>query len=76
MKISLFQKVLFLLSTTGLLGILTLLPVKAEIVCQVTDPTGTRLNLRDHPNGRVINALKNSRQVDILEIAYDSQNRP
>ncbi|MEH2195445.1 MAG: SH3 domain-containing protein [Nostoc sp.] len=75
MKISLFRKIFFLLFTTGLLGIVTLSPVKAETGCQVTDPTGTPLNVRDQPNGQVINTLKNGRQVDILEIAHDSQNR-
>ncbi|WP_375492541.1 SH3 domain-containing protein [uncultured Nostoc sp.] len=75
MKITIFRKILFLLSTTGLLGILTLSPVKAQTDCQVTDPTGTPLNVRNQPNDRVINTLKNGRQVDILEISYDSQNR-
>lgn len=53
-----------------------LLPAKAEEVCQVTDPTGTPLNVRTEPNGQVINKLRNGREVYILEIAYDSQDRP
>ncbi|MEQ8962104.1 MAG: SH3 domain-containing protein [Coleofasciculus sp. C2-GNP5-27] len=53
-----------------------ILPVKAEMVCQVTDPTGSPLNVRDTPNGRVINALKNGREVYIHEVAYDNQGRP
>jgi hypothetical protein len=40
-------------------------PVKAERVCQVTDPTGTPLNVRDRPNGQVVNALRNGREVYI-----------
>ncbi|NET59559.1 MAG: SH3 domain-containing protein [Symploca sp. SIO2E6] len=52
------------------------LPAKAKRVCQVTDPTGTPLNVRDTPNGKVINALKNGREVYIHETAYDSQGRP
>ncbi|MFQ4143817.1 SH3 domain-containing protein [Chlorogloeopsis sp. ULAP02] len=76
MKNFLLQKTLLLLSATGLLGFLTLSSVKAEIICKVTDPTGTPLNVRDKPNGHIINVLKNGRQVDILKIAYDSQNRP
>ena len=51
------------------------LPVQAERVCKVTDPTGTPLNVRDRPNGNVINALKNGREVDIIETAHDEQNR-
>jgi hypothetical protein len=53
-----------------------MLPVNAEEVCQVTDPTGTPLNVRTEPNGKVINALKNGREVYILEIAYDDKGRP
>jgi len=45
-------------------------------VCQVTDPTGTPLNVRSSPNGRIINALRNGREVNVLKIAYDSQGRP
>ncbi len=52
------------------------LPAKAEIVCQVTDPTGTPLNVRAEPNGRIINALRNGREVYIDEIAYDRKGRP
>lgn len=56
--------------------ILFISKAKAETVCQVTDPTGTPLNVRAIPNGQVINALRNGREVYIDEIAYDSQGRP
>ncbi len=52
------------------------LPAKAEKVCKVTDPTGTPLNVRDQPNGKVINSLKNNREVYIEETTYDDQGRP
>jgi hypothetical protein len=52
------------------------LPVQAAKVCKVTDPTGTPLNVRDQPNGRVINALKNGREVNIEAITNDSKGRP
>jgi hypothetical protein len=66
-----------LLYVTFLFFVNTLvLPVKAETVCKVTDPTGTPLNVRDAPNGRIINTLKNGREVDILQRAYDNKNRP
>jgi Bacterial SH3 domain len=52
------------------------LPAKAEKVCQVTDPTGTPLNVRVTPNGKIINTLRNGREVNVEEIAYDSQGRP
>lgn len=51
-------------------------PAKAERVCQVTDPTGTPLNVRAQPNGEVINALRNGREVYIDQIAYDDRGRP
>jgi len=51
-------------------------PAYAEKVCKVTDPTGTALNVRERPNGKVINALKNGREVDILEATVDDKQRP
>lgn len=52
------------------------LPATADTVCQVTDPTGTPLNVRAQPNGQIINALKNGREVYINEVAYDNNGRP
>jgi hypothetical protein len=67
----------FLLSVALLASVNTLgLSAKAETVCKVTDPTGTPLNVRDTPNGRVINTLKNGREVSINQISYDSKGRP
>jgi hypothetical protein len=50
-------------------------PVQAEQICKITDPTGTPLNVRDRPNGAVVNALRNGREVYILEVSYDEQDR-
>lgn len=50
--------------------------VHAETVCKVTDPTGTPLNIRSKPNGKVINKLKNGRKVVITDNAYDNKGRP
>jgi hypothetical protein len=59
-----------------LIGLVVIeLPAQAEKICKVTDPTGTPLNVRDRPNGEIINALRNNREVEILEIVYDEQNR-
>ncbi|MBE9174167.1 SH3 domain-containing protein [Synechocystis salina LEGE 06155] len=52
------------------------LPSPAKEICKVTDPTGTPLNVRDSPNGKIINALRNNREVEILEIDFDQQGRP
>lgn len=29
----------------------------AERVCKITDPTGTPLNIRDQPNGKIVSDL-------------------
>jgi len=71
MKIKLFISIAVVVM--GLLAVQ--LPVKAEKVCLVTDPTDSPLNVRDRPNGEIINALKNGREVYIHEIALDEQNR-
>ncbi|BAZ04476.1 hypothetical protein NIES3974_11150 [Calothrix sp. NIES-3974] len=47
-----------------------------NMICTVTDPTGTPLNVRDRPNGKVINSLRNGRDVDILDIKSDNRGRP
>ena len=49
---------------------------KAEQVCKVTDPTGTPLNVRATPNGRIVGKLRNGVEVYIVKIDYDSQGRP
>jgi Bacterial SH3 domain len=43
--------------------------------CQVTDPTGTPLNVRSSPNGRVINQLRNGKNVQILAVSSDAKGR-
>jgi len=66
-----------ILVTCGLISSLIFYqPVNAKTVCQVTDPTGTPLNVRNSPNGKVVNALRNGREVYIHEIAYDDRGRP
>lgn len=52
------------------------LPAMAGTVCQVADPTGTPLNVRAAPKGRIINALRNGREVEILKTSYDRQGNP
>lgn len=49
---------------------------KAEQVCKVTDPTGTPLNVRETPNGRIVGTLRNGVEVYIVKIDSDSQGRP
>lgn len=36
-------------------------------ICTVTDPTGTPLNVRAGPNGRILSTLRNGQQVEFIE---------
>jgi uncharacterized protein YgiM (DUF1202 family) len=47
----------------------------SQQICKVTDPTDTPLNVRNRPNGKVINKLKNGKQVDIIAQDADNQGR-
>ena len=44
--------------------------------CIVSDPTGTPLNLRERPQGRIIGSLRNGTYVRLVDIAYDGLGRP
>ena len=44
--------------------------------CRVTDPTGTPLNARLQPNGKVVNRLKNGRTVYAQSISTDDEGKP
>jgi uncharacterized protein YgiM (DUF1202 family) len=51
-------------------------PVLAETeTCTVTDPTGTALNVRKSPNGKVIGSIKNGKIVTILGVSIDKKDR-
>lgn len=57
----------FLLSFAG--------SASAQQFCYVADPTGTPLNVRIEPNGRVVGTVRNGRQVVIAETRRDDQGR-
>jgi hypothetical protein len=44
--------------------------------CVVTDPTGTPLNIRAVPQGRIIGSIRNGTHVRMVNISYDGQGRP
>lgn len=50
-------------------------PALAQSFCYVSDPTGTPLNIRIEPNGRVVGAIRNGTQVTIGETRTDSRGR-
>lgn len=53
----------------------TLVSAEAQ-VCKVTDPTNTKLNVRDRPSGKIIGKLANGRVVYIADTDYDDKDRP
>ena len=50
--------------------------IQAGKVCRVTDPTGTPLNARLRPNGKVINRIRNGRSVYVQSFASDDEGKP
>ncbi len=44
--------------------------------CRVTDPTGTPLNVRLSPNGKVISKIRNQTVVYPQSINYDNTGKP
>jgi hypothetical protein len=44
--------------------------------CRVTDPTGTPLNVRLSPNGKVISKIRNQTVVYPQSIEYDNTGKP
>lgn len=67
-----------LAATAAALALAALLPqgALAQQRCVVTDPTGTPLNVRTHPNGQVVGIVPNGRPVRILDTAGDPRGRP
>ena len=47
----------------------------AAVMCKVTDPTGTPLNVRESPNGRKIGTLRNGVKVEYMGEDVDSKGR-
>jgi hypothetical protein len=50
--------------------------IQSGKTCRVTDPTGTPLNARLRPNGKVVNRIKNGRSVYIQSIDRDDEGKP
>jgi uncharacterized protein YgiM (DUF1202 family) len=58
--------------SVGVVGINS--PAQAAI-CMVTDPTGTPLNVRRTPNGRIIGSVESGLHVNVIGTAKDAQGR-
>jgi hypothetical protein len=44
-------------------------------ICTVADPTGTPLNVRQQPNGKIIGTLDNGVQIEVLRDRTDRQGK-
>lgn len=44
--------------------------------CVVTEKGDSALNVRDRPNGKVVNRLSNGKRIDIRKIGSDAKGRP
>lgn len=65
-----------LLTAAGMTLAMTLSTSVFAQTCKVTDPTGTPLNARATPNGKIIGKVKNGTVVYVSEYDYDSKGRP
>jgi hypothetical protein len=68
---------------TAIAGYPGMLPARAQNydlasgkTCRVTDPTGTPLNARLQPNGKIVNRITNGRIVYAQSIARDNEGKP
>jgi len=73
MKIKSISPIILAFSLACLASLSVGQTARAERVCEVTDPTGTPLNVREYPNGTVINALRNGREVYIHDTSNDGR---
>lgn len=56
-------------------SVISVTPALAQRRCMVTDPTGTPLNVRAHPNGPIRGALHNGATVLRLDTVLDERGR-
>lgn len=71
----------FGLAVVGILVALSALPSSGHsqtgdgTTCTVVDPTGTPLNIRATPNGRIVATVANRQNVLVLDSKVDSRGR-
>lgn len=56
-------------------GLLAAFPAIAAEKCMVTDPSGTLLNVRDKPGGKILTTLPNGVILDLGETTKDAKGR-
>lgn len=67
------MKKTYLLAAALLAGLTA--AAQAQHICRVTDPTGTKLNVRAAPGGMKLGTLKNGTRVEILEEQEDEKGQ-
>jgi hypothetical protein len=55
---------------------LSVVSARADRLCVVADPSGTPLNVRSAPYGRILGALNNGAPVRLLDTSRDDGGRP
>lgn len=60
----------------ALLGMVPTTSAQAQSRCRVMDPTGTPLNVRTAPMGRVVATIENGYLVSIIDQTRDRQGKP
>ncbi len=66
----------FMLAAAALLLGVNLANAASGDRCKVTDPTGTPLNVRSAPNGKVVGTLANGVLVSVTEYKDDANGKP
>jgi Bacterial SH3 domain len=64
------------IGTIVLLVSVNLAAAAEEEHCKVTDPTGTPLNVRESPNGKITGTLANGTLVAVVEYKDAANGRP
>ncbi len=65
-----------LLLAAALLAVACVSEASAQSRCRVVDPTGTPLNLRAGPNGRILGNIDNGVLVTVIDRATDANGKP
>jgi hypothetical protein len=66
-----------LAAVASLTGLAAIAPAAAaEDLCRVMDPTGTPLNVRVAPDGRVVATLDNGLLVAVVDTRDDANGKP
>ena len=51
-------------------------PAQAKNRCVIADPSGTPLNVRTGPNGKIVSIIRNGHFVSVVDSALDSTRKP